>query len=217
MSETGSSGSRRATATTVEVGTVGIRADARTGTPEPVDSPTPRRTPTAVGSTTDPDGAVATPVLLSYEDFRVRPHNCFACGELNEVGLHLQLRLEPGRCWTELEMPRRFEGWEGVIHGGILCTVMDEVMAWALVQEDNWGVTAKMSVDFRRPVTVGQRVRAEGWVTDTRRRIHSTAGRMVDAESGRELVRAEATYLAASGERKRELKERYGVVGGSRS
>ena len=67
-----------------------------------------------------------------------------------------QLNLEPGRCWTELEMPRRFEGWEGIIHGGILCTILDEVMAWALVQDDSWGVTARMSVDFRRPVTVGQ-------------------------------------------------------------
>jgi acyl-coenzyme A thioesterase PaaI-like protein len=223
MSDTGASGSRRATTTAVEKGTAASRARTRTGTPEPVDGPTPRPSPTGAGTAMvtrnapEPDGATVTPVLLSYEDFRVRPHNCFACGELNEVGLHLQLMLEPGRCWTELEMPRRFEGWEGIIHGGVLCTVMDEVMAWALVQEDNWGVTARMSVDFRRPVTVGQRIRAEGWVTDTRRRIHSTAGRMVDAESGVELVRAEATYLAASGERKRELKERYGVAGGSRS
>jgi uncharacterized protein (TIGR00369 family) len=156
------------------------------------------------------------PALLSYSDFRIRPHGCFACGELNQGGLHLQLNLEPGRCWVELEMPRRFEGWEGIIHGGILCTVMDEVMAWALVQADSWGVTAKMSVDFRKPVTVGMRVRAEGWVKESRRRIHSTAGRMVDAETGTELVRAEATYLAASDERKRELKERYGVTEGRR-
>jgi uncharacterized protein (TIGR00369 family) len=128
------------------------------------------------------------------------------------VGLHLTLTLAPGRCWTELEGPRRVEGWEGIIHGGILCTVMDEVMAWALVQADNWGVTARLSVEFRKPVTVGMRVRAEGWIVETRRRIHVTGGRMVDAETGVELVRAEATYLAASGERKRELKQLYGVI-----
>ena len=149
--------------------------------------------------------------MLSYEDFRLRAHSCFACGELSEIGLHLKLNLEQGRCWTELEIPRRFEGWEGVIHGGILCTVMDEVMAWALVAYDNWGVTARMSIDFCKPVTVGHRVRAEGWITESRRRIQRTAGRMVDAETGVELVRAEATYVAATGERKRELKERYGV------
>jgi uncharacterized protein (TIGR00369 family) len=154
--------------------------------------------------------------MLSYEDFRIRPHNCFACGELNEIGLHLRLNLGPGRCWTELEMTRRFEGWEGIVHGGILCTIMDEVMAWALVQYDSWGVTARMSVDFRRPVTVGQRIRAEGWISKSRRRIHVTAAKIVDAESGVELASAQATYVAASEARKRDLKERYGVDVGAR-
>ena len=149
--------------------------------------------------------------VLRYEDFRIRPHNCFACGELNEIGLHLKLNLEPGRCRTELTMPRRVEGWEGIIHGGILCTILDEVMAWALVEQDSWGVTARMSVQFRRPVLVGQAIRAEGWVVDAKRRLQRAAGRIVDAESGLELASAEATYVAASDAKKRELKERYGV------
>ena len=150
------------------------------------------------------------PAVLRYEDFRIRPHNCFACGELNEIGLHLKLNLEPGRCWTELEMPRRFEGWEGIVHGGILCTILDEVMAWALVSEDSWGVTARMSLEFRKPVTVGQAIRAEGWISESRRRIQMTSGRIVDATTGAELATAEATYVAASDAHKRELKERYG-------
>ena len=62
-----------------------------------------------------------------------RPHHCFACGTLNIHGLHLELHVEDGRCWTELTLPERFEGWEGIAHGGIVCTILDEVMAWALV------------------------------------------------------------------------------------
>jgi acyl-coenzyme A thioesterase PaaI-like protein len=154
------------------------------------------------------------PALLSYRDFRLRPHHCFACGELSEIGLHLQLRLTPGKCTTELVLPRRFEGWEGIIHGGILCTILDEVMAWSLVERDNWGVTARMSVEFRRPAMVDRRVYAEGWMIEDRRRIHRTAGRIVDAETGDEIATAEATYVAATGEKKRELKERYGVIDG---
>jgi acyl-CoA thioesterase FadM len=84
-------------------------------------------------------------------------------------------------------------------------------MAWSLVSEDNWGVTARMSVDFRKPVIVGQRIRAEGRMTESRRRIHTTSARILDAETGTELATAEATYVAASDSRKRELKERYGV------
>jgi uncharacterized protein (TIGR00369 family) len=153
--------------------------------------------------------------LLSYSDYRLRPHNCFACGELSETGLHLQLRLSVGHCATELVLGRQFEGWEGVIHGGILCTILDEVMAWSLVERDNWGVTAKMSINFKKPAFVGRRVRADGWMVEDRRRIHRTEGRIVDAETGEEIATAEATYVAATGEKKRQLKERYGVIDGT--
>jgi acyl-coenzyme A thioesterase PaaI-like protein len=172
--------------------------------------------PVEVGADLAPGAgaALVQPVMLSYSDFRLRPHHCFACGELNEIGLHLKLNLEHGKCWTELELPRKFEGWEGIIHGGILCTILDEVMAWSLVAQDNWGVTARMSITFRKPVTVGRAIRAEGWITEDRRRIHVTAGRIVDAETGDELALAEATYVAASENRKRELKRSYGVGGG---
>jgi uncharacterized protein (TIGR00369 family) len=146
---------------------------------------------------------------LSYQDFRIRPHHCFACGELNENGLHLALKFAPRRCYVELTIPDRFEGWEGLIHGGIVTTILDEVMAWALIEQDSWGVTARMSVEFRRPVLVGQPIRAEGWIVESKRRIQRTAGRIVEAETGLELATAEATYVAATEARKRELKERY--------
>lgn len=159
----------------------------------------------------DPALAPATTqgALLSFSDFRIRPHHCFACGELSEIGLHLDLHMGHGRCQTELELPSQFEGWEGIVHGGILCTILDEVMAWALVERDNWGVTAKMAVQFKRPALVGRRVKAEGWLVEDRRRIHRCAARIVDAETDEEIATAEATYVAATGEKKRQLRERY--------
>ena len=69
-------------------------------------------------------------------------------------------------------------------------------MAWSLVAQDNWGVTARLAVDFRRPVPVGRPIRAEGWVVRARRRLVDTAGHIVDA-SGTVLASAEAVYLAA--------------------
>jgi uncharacterized protein (TIGR00369 family) len=142
--------------------------------------------------------------------FELVPHNCFACGTLNEHGLGLRIHVEPGRSWTELELEPRFEGWEGIAHGGILCTILDEVMAWALVGDDNWGVTARMSVDFRKPATVGTRLRADGWVTRSRRRLVETEARIVDTATGTELATATGVYLAADEERKQELQRRYG-------
>ncbi len=187
----------------------------RSDCPEAVEAPVVRAAGAVSGDGAEPPGETVVDAVLRYEDFRMRPHHCFACGELNEIGLHLKLLLHRGRCSTEIKLPRRFEGWEGVIHGGILCTILDEVMAWSLVSCDNWGVTAKMSVDFRKPVTVGQKIRAEGWITENRRRIQLTAGRIVDVETGTELAVAQATYVAATEARKCELKQLYGVAGGS--
>jgi len=160
--------------------------------------------------------ATATAVVRTPgTTFEFSPHNCFACGTLNTHGMQLLIHIEEGRSWTELQLERRFEGWEGIAHGGILCTILDEVMAWSLVGADNWGVTARLAVDFKRPVPVGRTIRAEGWVTEMRRRLVTTAGSIVDVADGTLLATADGLYVAATEDRKRELQERYGFRAGS--
>jgi acyl-coenzyme A thioesterase PaaI-like protein len=140
----------------------------------------------------------------------IAPHNCFACGTLNATGLQLDLHVDGGRCWTDLTVADRFQGWNDIVHGGIVSTILDEVMAWSLVDRDVWGVTARLAVDFRHPVPIGRPIRAEGWVVEARRRVFRAASQLVDALDGTVLARGEATYVAAPDERKRELKRRYG-------
>ena len=142
--------------------------------------------------------------------FEFAAHNCFACGTLNANGLGLVLHLEHERSWTELVLDRRFEGWEGIAHGGIVTTILDEVMAWSLVASDNWGLTARLAVEFRRPVPVETRIRAVGWITRGRRRVIDTAAQVIDLATGVELATATGVYVAADAERKRELQDRYG-------
>ena len=141
--------------------------------------------------------------------FRFEPHRCFACGELNEHGLQLVLHTDGSGSRTELTLDARFQGWEGVAHGGILCTILDEVMAWSVIGQGTWGVTARMSVDFHRAVQVGRAIRATGAVSAGKRRLFRTAGRIEDAETGELLATAEGTYLAAPPERLAELQARY--------
>ena len=154
---------------------------------------------------------------MTLEDVRIggsrivlEPHNCFACGSLNTHGVQLELHAGEGRCWTELELDRRFEGWEGIAHGGIVCTILDEVMAWALVDSDAWGVTARMQVEFKRPVPIGRRIRGEGRVVEAKRRLVRAEGVLIDAVDGTLLATAAGTFVAASEDRKQALKERYG-------
>ena len=155
---------------------------------------------------------LTTPALstASGDRFEFAPHNCFACGTLNTTGLGLLVHIEPGRSWTELDLDRRFEGWEGIAHGGIVCAILDEVMAWALVGDDDWGVTARISVDFKKPVPLGIALRAEGWTSRTRRRIVDTEASIVSGPTGIELATATGVYVVADAARKRELQARYG-------
>ncbi|MDA8202390.1 MAG: PaaI family thioesterase [Chloroflexi bacterium] len=157
-----------------------------------------------------PDAArTVTRMPVGDRRLLMRPHGCFACGELNVSGLHLQLHTSSGRCWAEPVLDERFMGWEGIAHGGIIATILDEVMAWALVDEDSWGLTARMTVEFRRPVPVGRRLRAEGRVVERRRRLIRTEARLIDPETGDGYATAEATYIDAPAERKADLKQRY--------
>lgn len=139
----------------------------------------------------------------------LRSHTCFACGQMNTHGLRMALHVEDGTCWSEPVIDPRFNGWEGITHGGILCALLDEVMAWSLLDEDCWGFTARLAVDFVRPVAVGSRVRVEGHVVDRRRRVFRTEGRIVDPETGEPYATAEAVYVDAPPERREEMKRRY--------
>lgn len=143
--------------------------------------------------------------------FRFEPHHCFACGELNEGGLRLVLHTSPEGAWTETTLAPIFQGWDAVAHGGIVCTLLDEVMAWSVIGQGTWGVTARLNVAFRRPITTGRRVRAEGRVVEDHRRAIRTAGRVFDPVSGEDYATAEGTFMALPADQLDRLKARYGM------
>lgn len=146
---------------------------------------------------------------MGLADYRFEPHHCFACGELNDGGLRLTLHADATGCWTELALPARFQGWESVAHGGIACTILDEVMAWSVIGRGTWGVTARLSAAFRRPIPIDRPIRAEGWVTDERRRAIHTSGRIMDGETGEVLATADGVFMSVPADQLAALKARY--------
>ena len=143
--------------------------------------------------------------------FEFEPHHCFACGELNEQGLHLVLHTDPELAWTETTLEPRFQGWDSVAHGGIVCTLLDEVMAWSVIGRGTWGVTARLNVAFRRPIATGRTIRAEGRVVEQYRRAARTTGRVFDPHTGEEFATAEGTFMALPDAQLDRLKARYGM------
>ena len=143
--------------------------------------------------------------------FEFAAHSCFACGQLNVQGLRLELHAEDGRCWTETMIPARFQGWEGITHGGVVSAILDEVMAWSLIGEERLGFTARLEVDFRRPVPVDTAIRAEGWIDGRRRRRYDTRAVLRDLETDMVLAEATAIYIGAPLAQQAALRARYDI------
>jgi uncharacterized protein (TIGR00369 family) len=140
-------------------------------------------------------------------------HNCFACGRDNPIGMSLHIELGEGTARTSWTAGDDFVGWSDKLHGGIVATLLDEVMAWACSSFDAWAVTAEMTVRYRSPSAPGEELRAEGRVVERRRRIYEVAGDVRGAD-GRLVAEATGRYLGASPSAKADLKERYGTAPG---
>lgn len=140
-------------------------------------------------------------------------HNCFACGRENPIGMGLHIELGEGSARSAWTPGDDFVGWSDKGHGGIIATLLDEVMAWAPSSFDSWAVTAEMSVRYRSPALPGEPLVATGRVVGRRRRIYEVAGEVRGAD-GRVVAEGRGRYLGASPAAKAELKQRYGLAPG---
>src|SRR3990170_5039187 len=140
-------------------------------------------------------------------------HHCFACGLTNPIGMRLHIELGEGTAGATWTAGEDFVGWSDKLHGGIIATLLDEVMAWAPSSYDSWAVTAEMTIRYRSPAAPGEELRAEGRVIRRRRRIYDVEG-TVRGPDGRVIAEGSGRYLGATPSEKAELRERYGTTPG---
>ena len=132
--------------------------------------------------------------------FSMRPElrvegSCFACGSKNPQGLHLSFQSEPdGSVAASWEPSPVYQGFEDIIHGGIIATVLDEAMAKAVIAGGVEAVTCELTVRFQRPVAPGEKLRIRGWVT-TRQKRKLAAEAAVCGEDGQERAHATGIFL----------------------
>src|SRR5438132_779065 len=97
------------------------------------------------------------------------PHTsgCLVCGRDNQFGLHLSLFVDPGTGIVSVNFAARREhiGFEGIVHGGLIATVLDEAMVWAATWNiKRFCVCGEISVRFRRSAQVGEPMHVEARV-----------------------------------------------------
>lgn len=118
--------------------------------------------------------------------------HCFACGKANPRGLHLDFEYDTeGRAFAKVKLSADFAGYPGVIHGGIISTILDEVMANVVMHSGKMAFTAKLQVRYRMSLPVDTEVQAEGWIEMAKSRTISTKARLF----GKEGIYAEAEAI----------------------
>jgi len=121
---------------------------------------------------------------------------CFGCGEDNPRGLKLCFSTGTDNRVSAAWVPEEFcEGLRGIVHGGLVSTVLDEAMAKAVIGAGIQALTCDLRVRFRRPAIAGQALVISGWlVSRDRRRVRTEA--TISNSEGSELAHGWATFLA---------------------
>lgn len=99
--------------------------------------------------------------------------SCFVCGENNPIGLKTRFSIDRDAqtSYARLTLRDDFQGWQDVVHGGILATLLDEACAYACLSDVDNCVTAEINVRYRKPVRVGATVEVFGRLLDSRRKV----------------------------------------------
>ena len=97
---------------------------------------------------------------------------CFVCGEQNARGMNARSYVVGERIELPFVAPPEFAGWRTVIHGGLVATVLDEVMTWAaIVGSRRPCFAAEFSIRMLRPLAPGTECIAVGRMTENRKRV----------------------------------------------
>jgi uncharacterized protein (TIGR00369 family) len=101
---------------------------------------------------------------------------CFGCGTRNPIGLHLKFEEVEGKYVTTFTAGSEHQSYDGIVHGGIISTLLDEVMARYISEQGIKAVTARLDVRFRQATPIGQELIISGWVTGQRSNMYEMAG-----------------------------------------
>jgi uncharacterized protein (TIGR00369 family) len=118
---------------------------------------------------------------------------CFFCGPATG-GLGLELRYTDGEASCEFTASDKFQGYDGMLHGGIITGVLDEVMWWTLFMETRqMCATSKIEIEFKRPILCGKTYRASATFLQKTRKIYYLSGLIKD-ETGKLCARGSASF-----------------------
>jgi len=119
---------------------------------------------------------------------------CFGCGKNNPIGLKLSFNWDGKTAKAEFVPGELYQGWPGVVHGGIIISMLDEAMSYAAQFTGVYSVTAKMEIRLKNMASTGQPLIVTSQVTRNTRKLLETKAR-VSSHDGALIAEAEATHF----------------------
>lgn len=119
---------------------------------------------------------------------------CFACSPRNPIGLKLVFEQDGDVCRTLFTAGPEHQSWSGVVHGGLVATLLDEVMAQWLCVRGITTMTAEITARYSKAVPVGEKLTVEGNMVSHRGRLFEMSGKII-LPDGTVAARATAKYL----------------------
>jgi acyl-coenzyme A thioesterase PaaI-like protein len=125
---------------------------------------------------------------------------CFICGLENPVGLHLHIyETEPGVVESTYTAPEHFQGYPGVLHGGIVAALLDEISGRAHMGSDpskpRFMFTGKLEIKYRKNVPIGKPLKIIGKAGKLRSKMAESWAGIYDAETDELLAEANALHI----------------------
>jgi acyl-coenzyme A thioesterase PaaI-like protein len=130
-------------------------------------------------------------------DTTLTDNYCFVCGKDNPQGFKIKVQYSEAdlAAETELTIPREYQGWADVIHGGILATLLDELMAHAVWRFAGPGLTLGMEVRFHKPLKPGEFIRVRGVLNTPNGKRRQAEAEIIRIADGQKIASGKSRFL----------------------
>ena len=132
-------------------------------------------------------------------DIQPDGRNCFVCGPTNSIGLKLVFRLDGDICRSEFTPGEMHCGYDQVTHGGIIFSVLDDVMANWIYLKGIRAFTAKCDIRYKDSLPTGTAVTLEGHCAKRKGRLILMHGKMIRADTQELVAETQASFMVADG------------------
>lgn len=122
---------------------------------------------------------------------------CILCGKDNPIGLKLDFQTSEVdlSSYCKTKIPKEFQGWREIVHGGVISSLLDEASAYACFNISLEFVTAELTVRFKKPLKVDEEIEIFGKIVGNKGRIYKVKSEIIRVKDNVKIAEGEAKFF----------------------